>query len=49
MKQQNEANTITFLGTAGARFMVSKQLTASGGIWLNLGGTQLLLDPGRGR
>jgi len=48
MKQQNEANTITFLGTAGARFMVSKQLTASGGIWLNLGGTQLLLDPGPG-
>jgi ribonuclease BN (tRNA processing enzyme) len=49
MKQQkNQTNTITFLGTAGARFMVSKQLTASGGIWLNLNGTQLLLDPGPG-
>ena len=47
-QQQNQANTITFLGTAGARFMVSKQLTASGGIWLDLDGTQLLLDPGPG-
>jgi len=41
-------NTITFLGTAGARFMVIKQLTASGGIWLNLEGTQILVDPGPG-
>jgi ribonuclease BN (tRNA processing enzyme) len=47
-QQQDQTNTITFLGTAGARFMVSKQLTASGGIWLNLGGMQLLLDPGPG-
>jgi ribonuclease BN (tRNA processing enzyme) len=28
--------------------MVSKQLAASGGIWLNLGDTQLLLDPAPG-
>jgi ribonuclease BN (tRNA processing enzyme) len=41
-------DTITFLGTAGARVMVSKQLIASGGIWLNLGGTEILLDPGPG-
>jgi ribonuclease BN (tRNA processing enzyme) len=41
-------NTITFLGTAGARFMVSKQLAASGGMWLNLNGTQVLIDPGPG-
>ncbi len=47
-EKQNHTNTIIFLGTAGARFMVSKQLTASGGIWLNLDGTQLLLDPGPG-
>ncbi|MGD0779244.1 MAG: MBL fold metallo-hydrolase [Dehalococcoidales bacterium] len=47
-QQQNSTDTITFLGTAGARFMVSKQLAASGGIWLNLGGTQLLLDPAPG-
>lgn len=47
-QQKDQTNTITFLGTAGARFMVSKQLAASGGIWLNLDGTQLLLDPGPG-
>jgi ribonuclease BN (tRNA processing enzyme) len=42
------SDTITFLGTAGARFMVSRQLAASGGLWLNLSGTQILLDPGPG-
>jgi phosphoribosyl 1,2-cyclic phosphodiesterase len=41
-------NTIKFLGTAGARFVVMKQLLASGGIWLNLDETQLLIDPGPG-
>ena len=41
-------NSITFLGTAGARFMVTKQLTASGGMWLNLEDTQILIDPGPG-
>ena len=42
------ADTITFLGTAGARFVVISQLLASGGLWLNLGGTEILLDPGPG-
>jgi ribonuclease BN (tRNA processing enzyme) len=41
-------DTITFLGTAGARFMVIRQLASSGGIWLDMGGTRLLLDPGPG-
>jgi len=41
-------NTITFLGTAGARIMVANQIRASGGIWLNLKGTQILIDPGPG-
>jgi ribonuclease BN (tRNA processing enzyme) len=41
-------DSITFLGTAGARFMVSKQLAASGGMWLNFNGTEVLLDPGPG-
>ncbi len=41
-------NTITFLGTAGARFMVANQVQASGGLWLNLSGTQILVDPGPG-
>jgi len=39
---------ITFLGTGGARFMMITQLLASGGLWLNLGGTEILLDPGPG-
>lgn len=42
------SDTITFLGTAGARIMVTKQILASGGAWLNLGGTQILFDPGPG-
>jgi len=42
------SNTITFLGTAGARFMVAKQLAASGGLWVQADGTQLLIDPGPG-
>jgi ribonuclease BN (tRNA processing enzyme) len=46
--ESTSADTITFLGTAGARFMVSRQLAASGGLWLNLSGTQILLDPGPG-
>lgn len=44
----NSADTITFLGTAGARFMVSRQLAASGGLWLSLNGTEILVDPGPG-
>lgn len=41
-------NTITFLGTAGARIMVANQIQASGGIWLDLNGIQILIDPGPG-
>ncbi len=41
-------DTITFLGTAGARIMVANQILASGGMWLNLGGTEILVDPGPG-
>ncbi|MDE2571093.1 MAG: MBL fold metallo-hydrolase [bacterium] len=39
---------IIFLGTGGARFVVAKQLRASGGIWLELGRSRLHLDPGPG-
>ena len=42
------SDVITFLGTAGARFVVARQFLASGGAWLNLGNTQILLDPGPG-
>ena len=39
---------IKFLGTAGARFVVMKQLRASGGIWLTLDNTNIFIDPGPG-
>ncbi|MEO8743758.1 MAG: MBL fold metallo-hydrolase [Candidatus Dormiibacterota bacterium] len=39
---------LTFMGTAGARFMVAKQLAASGGLYLEEGDTRLSLDPGPG-
>jgi ribonuclease BN (tRNA processing enzyme) len=41
-------DTITFLGTGGARIMVATQILASGGMWLDLGGTEILVDPGPG-
>jgi ribonuclease BN (tRNA processing enzyme) len=39
---------IKFLGTAGARFVVMKQLRASAGVWLSVGQTNLYIDPGPG-
>lgn len=39
---------IKFLGTADARFVVMKQLRASGGVWLSVGQTNLYIDPGPG-
>jgi len=39
---------IKFIGTAGARFVVMKQLRASGGVWLSSGETNLCIDPGPG-
>ena len=39
---------LTFMGTAGARFMVAKQLAASGGLYLEEGSTRLAMDPGPG-
>jgi len=47
-KRESSGDTITFLGTAGARFMVTRQLSASGGFWLNISGTEVLVDPGPG-
>lgn len=41
-------NFIKFLGTAGARIVVAKQVRASGGMWLSLDGTNILIDPGPG-
>jgi ribonuclease BN (tRNA processing enzyme) len=45
---ETQGGSILFLGTGGARFMVSKQILATGGAWLSLAGKQILLDPGPG-
>ncbi len=42
------ANSVTFLGSGGSRFMMISQKLATGGFWLNLGGTDILVDPGPG-
>lgn len=39
---------IQFLGTAGARFAMAKQVRSSAGVFLNLCGKRLLLDAGPG-
>jgi phosphoribosyl 1,2-cyclic phosphodiesterase len=39
---------LTFMGTAGARFMVAKQVAASGGLFIEDGAARLSLDPGPG-
>lgn len=39
---------IKFLGTGGARFVLSKQLRATAGVWLNYKDTNVYLDPGPG-
>jgi phosphoribosyl 1,2-cyclic phosphodiesterase len=39
---------LIFLGTAGGRMSVAKQLRASGGFWAVLGDTRIHVDPGPG-
>jgi ribonuclease BN (tRNA processing enzyme) len=39
---------IKFLGTAGARFVVARQLRSSAGVFLSLRGSNIILDPGPG-
>jgi len=45
---RKRTNFIKFLGTAGARFVMIKQLRASGGIWVSCAGRNVLIDPGPG-
>ncbi len=47
-RAKKSGNFIKFLGTAGARFVMIKQLRASGGIWISYKGTNILVDPGPG-
>ncbi|MFH1440554.1 MAG: MBL fold metallo-hydrolase [Candidatus Omnitrophota bacterium] len=44
----NKTNFIKFLGTAGARFVMIKQLRSSAGIWISSSNTNILVDPGPG-
>ena len=39
---------LTFMGTAGARFMVARQVAASGGLFVDDGSARISLDPGPG-
>ncbi len=41
-------NLLKFLGTAGARFVMARQLRSSGGLYLELLGNKIALDPGPG-
>jgi ribonuclease BN (tRNA processing enzyme) len=41
-------NFIKFLGTAGARHVVAKQLRSSAGVYLNLKNKKIIMDPGPG-
>jgi phosphoribosyl 1,2-cyclic phosphodiesterase len=47
-KGEESSSFIKFVGTAGARFVVMKQLRSSGGVWLRSGTTNLYMDPGPG-
>ena len=47
-KNCSSPDFIKFLGTGGARFVVSQQMRASGGIWLSCQGVQVHIDPGPG-
>jgi len=46
-KTQNK-HWIKFLGTAGARFVMIRQLRASGGLWVRADEENILIDPGPG-
>ena len=39
---------IKFLGTAGARFVVARQLRSSAGVFITMKGKKIILDPGPG-
>ncbi len=43
-----DGNFIKFLGTAGARFVVARQLRSSAGTFINVCGKKVILDPGPG-
>jgi len=46
--EASRGDFLKFLGTAGARFVMIKQMRASGGIWVSYKDTNVLIDPGPG-
>jgi phosphoribosyl 1,2-cyclic phosphodiesterase len=48
VKKTDSPYWIKFLGTAGARFVMIKQLRASGGLWIHAREEDILVDPGPG-
>lgn len=48
LSKDKSGDFIKFLGTAGARFVMIKQLRASGGLWVCSRGTNVIIDPGPG-
>ena len=42
----SEKDEIVFLGTGGARYVIAKQLRATGGMLFRIGGRNVLVDPG---
>jgi phosphoribosyl 1,2-cyclic phosphodiesterase len=46
--KMRDTDFIKFLGTAGARFVVAKQLRSSAGVFLRINGKSIILDPGPG-
>jgi len=48
MRKTQEKYWIKFLGTAGARFVMIRQLRASGGLWVRSDTENILIDPGPG-
>lgn len=46
--KKGDGQFVKFLGTAGARFVMIRQLRASGGIWISAAGKNIIFDPGPG-
>ncbi|MCK4452764.1 MBL fold metallo-hydrolase, partial [candidate division WOR-3 bacterium] len=48
MKKQTKpaVDEVIFLGTGGARYVIAKQLRATGGMFFRINGKNILVDPG---
>jgi ribonuclease BN (tRNA processing enzyme) len=48
MPDPADSNYLKFLGTGGARYVVARQIRASGGIFIAADGRRIMVDPGPG-